>query len=85
MCVVNLDLYLYYQKNNNDYAIFLIFAVALSIAGAVLASQKSTPNEDEMIMASVEALSNDGVVVGNPASERAKKMFWWTTPYGMHV
>ena len=51
---------------------FLIFAVALSIAGAVLASQKSTPNEDEMIMASVEALSNDEVVVGNtgPAKEK---------------
>ena len=51
---------------------FLIFAVALSIAGAALASQKSTPNEDEMIMASVEALSNDEVVVGNtgPAKEK---------------
>lgn len=45
--------------------IFLIFAAALSIAGAVLASQKSTPNEDEMIMASVEALSQDESGVSN--------------------
>ena len=51
---------------------FLIFAVALSIAGAVLASQKSTPNE-EMIMASVEALSNDEVVVGNTGPAKEKK------------
>lgn len=52
---------------------FLIFAVALSIAGAVLASQKSTHNEDEMIMASVEALSNDEVVVGNTGPAKEKK------------